>query len=102
MAQVKTDNPLDFSGGNSGGHCHSGTPPITKSSGVQINGFYVLTINNEDGYSAIGCIDPHARLCSASLIPKMVFINGVPVFTSEDFIQCGELGGPGLYPVFIN
>jgi len=102
MAQVKTDNPLDFSGGTLGGHCHSGTAPIAKTSGVQINGFYILTVNLLDGYTGIGCTDPHPRLCSPGIMPMNVFINGYPVFTSEDFVQCQELAGPGLYPVFIN
>lgn len=102
MAFIKTLNPLDMSGG----HCHTGTPPAiagANNTGVRVNGFLVM-LYYQGAYSSASCGDnSHDRI--TSLIGPShanVRINSIPVFTSDDFIACGEPAGVGISPVFVN
>ena len=98
MAFIKTDNFLDISGG----HCHLSTPPLPSQKLVRVNGNGVM-ICGLSSYSAASCGETsHIRLCSYQAIHPNVRINGIPVFTSDDFISCGEPAGLGVFPVFVN
>jgi len=100
MAFIKTDNPIDFSGGDS---CHGPTAPLPSQKNVKINGNGIMLFVTS-GYGPGGCIEgPHARLCLWPIIghPNLR-VNGTPVFTSDDFVQCAEPAGAGIFPVFAN
>ena len=96
MGVIKTDFYSDISGG----HCHGGTLPVRSLFNVRINGNRVM-LCGLSSYSAASCGDNnHIRLCSFSAAHPNIRVNGVPIFTSDDFISCGEPAGGGVFPVF--
>jgi hypothetical protein len=98
MAFIKTDNPLDISGG----HCHGSTAPLPSQNTVRINGNGVMVFGLSV-YSVAECgQSPHARLCFGNPTHPNIRINQSPVFTSDDLIQCLEPAGVGIFPVFAN
>ena len=104
MAFIKTLNPVDISGGQSGGHCHGGTPPLTSTIiNIRINGNIIMGCGTGNTYAGISCegLD-HPRNTSPLAAYPLVRANNIPIFTSDDFLECGELGGFGINPVFIN
>lgn len=94
MAQIKTTDSF------SGGHCHPGSTPNTPTlRGARINGNVILRFD-VDSFPTTSCGDTtHVRVTATANKPNLR-INGLPVFTSDDFLSCGEPAGAGNYPVF--